>query len=74
MVEVVSEFDVRKRILFDTALKVYKKADSTSVYSREKADANYRRFGGMYKAIEIMGFEREFREYCYKNGWDITIP
>jgi hypothetical protein len=64
--------ELRKEILFKTALKMFRDYDSAEDNIKELG--LWRQYSGMYKAISIMGYEHGFIEYCRKNGWEVTIP
>lgn len=70
--ETTAEFEARKQNLFATALKLFKKYDEADNTDSELS--YWKRYAGMFKAIEIMGWEREFVDYCLKNGWEVFVP
>ena len=61
----------KKMKLFESTLKWFKKYDNTDI--TELSLRYWAEYSGMLRALRIMGWEQEFVDYCWKNGWDVTL-
>ena len=67
-----NELEEKKQTMFKTTLNLFKKYDDTT--DTDRAMKYWCEYKGLIKVILIMGWGREYIDYCLDNGWNVTLP